>query len=290
MTDELERRLRDAFREAPSPPAPRALVAALERVPDVPFAERRRSGRRPSPLWGAFGLAAVLALGGALALSIGQRGATPVPSGGPVSPSGPTGSAGPGIVLEFAPTNGVAPTAEEVAAVIEVVRRRIEAAGYGTVAVTRTGESRIVVEVASGLDRDSVRRLAAQTGRVDFIALGERAAEAGDIIDDEGRSSLFTGAAVASATVEDDPGLGRVLDLALEPAAARILADYTSANVGSYLAITLDGRVVAAPLIQSSIPDGRIRIASGTEGGFSDEEVRDLVAILTSGPLPVPLR
>ena len=81
MNDVAERRLRAAFRREALPAAPPTLVAALERLPDV-IAARPGPRRRPV-LRAALGLAAVLALGGTVAVSIGQRGPTPAPSGGP---------------------------------------------------------------------------------------------------------------------------------------------------------------------------------------------------------------
>ena len=44
MSDDLEPRLRNAFREAPLPSAPAGLVDALERIPDARVARRARSG------------------------------------------------------------------------------------------------------------------------------------------------------------------------------------------------------------------------------------------------------
>ena len=80
-------------------------------------------------------------------------------------------------------------------------------------------------------------------------------------------------------------GLGQfgnpMIEFTLKPEAAEVFAEATGQNVGSGLAIVLDGRVVSAPLIKSRITDrGMI------EGNFSKQETQDLVALLRSGALP----
>ena len=75
--DELETRLHRTFRSGDLPHAPGRLLDALERVPDAPVVARgakdtgRRRGRATG--FGLLGLAAVLVVGGALALSGGSR-------------------------------------------------------------------------------------------------------------------------------------------------------------------------------------------------------------------------
>ncbi len=55
----------------------------------------------------------------------------------------------------------------------------------------------------------------------------------------------------------------------------------TGENVGRGLAIVLDGKVVSSPRINSRITDSGI-----IEGGFTDQDVQDLVTTLRSGALP----
>jgi preprotein translocase subunit SecD len=67
---------------------------------------------------------------------------------------------------------------------------------------------------------------------------------------------------------------------------ATAFGDFTQKNVGRYLAITLDKRVLSAPVIQSPIIGGQGRIT----GRFQLEEVRNIVIQLKYGALPVPLK
>ncbi len=64
-----------------------------------------------------------------------------------------------------------------------------------------------------------------------------------------------------------------------------LFANYTSQNVGKYLAIVLDKRVISCPSIQSAITDGSGRIT----GQFSLQEAKNMVIVLKYGALPVPL-
>lgn len=69
---------------------------------------------------------------------------------------------------------------------------------------------------------------------------------------------------------------------------ARKFATVTAANVGRRLAIILDNRVQLAPVIEERIPSGDVRITGGG-GGFTQQEVGDIVLLLKSGALPASL-
>jgi preprotein translocase subunit SecD len=84
-------------------------------------------------------------------------------------------------------------------------------------------------------------------------------------------------------------GLGQfnepVVYFFLKPEGARLFGEATAANVGRYLAIVLDGKVRSAPQINSKITD------EGTiSGGFTQQEVEDLVTVLRSGSLPAGIK
>jgi preprotein translocase subunit SecD len=68
--------------------------------------------------------------------------------------------------------------------------------------------------------------------------------------------------------------------------AAPKFADFTSRNVGKYLAIALDKKIISCPVINNAITKGKGVI----EGRFTLEEARSLLVQLQYGALPVPLR
>jgi len=66
-------------------------------------------------------------------------------------------------------------------------------------------------------------------------------------------------------------------------------ANYTADHVRDYFAIVLDGKVITAPVINSSIPNGQVEIESGGIGGYPLADAQNLVTILQFGQLPFPI-
>ena len=60
----------------------------------------------------------------------------------------------------------------------------------------------------------------------------------------------------------------RTVDFTLSGEGKDLFAEYTADNIGKYFAIVLDGEVISAPVIQSSIPNGQVQIQSGGIGGY----------------------
>lgn len=117
----------------------------------------------------------------------------------------------------------------------------------------------------------------------------------GDVLNEEGlatgkqyyaveRTALVTDTGIRSAS----PSVGQfnhpIVKFSLMPKAGEAFGRATEANIGSGIAIVLDGEVLSAPVIQARITDEGI-----IEGGFTEMEARDLALLLTSGPLPARL-
>ncbi|OBA79501.1 protein-export membrane protein SecD [Mycobacterium sp. 1164966.3] len=81
-------------------------------------------------------------------------------------------------------------------------------------------------------------------------------------------------------------GLGYVVDLQFKPAAAATWADFTTKNVGTQTAFTLDSQVVSAPVIQEAIPGGRTQI-NGGDPPFTASTAKQLANVLKYGSLPL---
>ncbi|HNY01128.1 MAG TPA: hypothetical protein PKG48_01005 [Bacteroidales bacterium] len=64
----------------------------------------------------------------------------------------------------------------------------------------------------------------------------------------------------------------------------KALEDLTAGNMGKPVAFVVDDNVYSAPVITDKISHGQISL---TGSGFSTAEVRKLVAILSSGPVPL---
>ena len=76
-----------------------------------------------------------------------------------------------------------------------------------------------------------------------------------------------------------------MVQFSLTPEAGEAFGRTTEANIGSGIAIILDGEVLSAPVIRARITDEGI-----IEGAFSEQEAQELAVLLGSGPLPARVR
>ena len=289
MTDLLlddgafERALRAALDDLAPDRTPDSLRAAVAAVP-----LRRGRGRatRGRMLFAAMGMAAavVVAVAG-LAVVTG-----PSWSIGVLAPDGtpPPASPTPGtetFVFRVVPADGSTATKAQVTAVDDAMAARLRAYGIGTFS-SSAADDRITLEVPmppGAGSREAIRALLGTTG---VFSVGQPVAtppEPGDRVDGP---PLLTGEDVTSATAVTDQAGVPTLELTLTGSAAAALADATSAHIGEYLPIALDGVAIVAPVIQAEIPGGQILIS------FSSDDTTTaarLAAILQSGPLPQPV-
>jgi hypothetical protein len=287
MSDDLEQRLRNSFRQAGLPAAPAGLGDALERVTDMPVVRRRRIGRST---WAPLAVAAALALAAAVAISGGQRGITPAPTSTPLPQAtlSPVPAGVLRVVYQAQPVGDSQPTAGDMDAIAAIVKGRLAAAAVTGAVVRVDGVDRLVVELPATGDIDALRAYIGQTGRIDFVPLGTTPKEIGDVIDPVKLPALFSSDQIESASVTDGQQ-GRTVTFVLREPGAGLFADYTSTHVGEYFAIVLDSKVVSAPVINSEIAGGHVEITSGGVGGFALDEARRLAGLMQFGSRPYPL-
>ena len=196
-----------------------------------------------------------------------------------------------GLRVEYQaiPVEGTSPGPGDMAVIKDIVERRVNQTGVSEPVVVTQGTDRVVVELPGVTDPESIRRLVGQTGRLDFVPLGQTQVQEGQVLDLNVNPPLFSGDEVQSATVGTDQNGRPAVDFVLKGEGAKLFGDYTTQHVGDFFAITLDGAVISAPVIQSPIPDGRGQITGGT-GGFPITEAQNLVTILKFGSLPFPIR
>ena len=76
------------------------------------------------------------------------------------------------------------------------------------------------------------------------------------------------------------------INFSLNSEGSKIFGDYTTAHVGDYLAIVLDGTIISDPQVQNPIPNG-----SGViQGSFTYDSANSLAIQLRYGSLPVPMK
>ncbi|MBI4506897.1 MAG: protein translocase subunit SecD, partial [Chloroflexi bacterium] len=97
--------------------------------------------------------------------------------------------------------------------------------------------------------------------------------------------TILTGEHLADAGVVFNQGRPEI-SFRMRGDGVKIFGDYTSTNVGRYLAIVLDKRVISSPRIQSPIVGGDGVIT----GAFTLEEARRLAIQLKYGALPVAMK
>ena len=166
----------------------------------------------------------------------------------------------------------------------------MNATGVSEPLVTTQGSDRIVIELPGVSDPDAIRRLVGQTGRLDFVPLGQVTKNAGDTIDETQFPPLFSGEQLANAQIGTDQLGKRVVTFSLKDQGAKLFADYTGQHVGDYFAIVLDGKVISAPVINGAIPGGNVQISQDNSiGGYPLKEATELVTVLQFGSLPFPV-
>lgn len=275
--DDLEAGLSRAFHREPLPVAPDRLRDGLIGVVAAGTIGARGRASRRSTL-GLLGLAAVLVVGGAIALSGGGERREPLPSTQP--------GIGGGTRIPYEPqwSAAVPATPEARAELVRVLRTRLVAAGLPNASVEDSGAEQLVVDLPPAADVEATRQLLSTTGVVAFVPLGQEDVPVGKAVDLALHLALFDGTAILSASMGSGQTGDAVLNIFLRPDAANAFGAYTAAHVGDSFAITVDGVVAIAPRINSAIPGGQIEIGSPDLGS---DALRRIAELMTSGPLPV---
>ncbi|HSK81532.1 MAG TPA: protein translocase subunit SecD [Thermoanaerobaculia bacterium] len=201
----------------------------------------------------------------------------------------------------------------------QTIGNRIDAYGVAEPVIVPASDYRIDVQLPGVDDPERVRNLIKSTAFLEFRLVrlpkgggGVSSREEilanyggqlpenleileGDIRDDQGNKvgeQFYAVEKVRTVTGRDlktaRPGLGQfrdpIVEFSLTPTGADAFARLTGENVGSGLAIVLDGRVVSAPVINSQIRDSGL-----IEGSFTQQEAQDLATVLKSGALPAEI-
>jgi len=226
------------------------------------------------------------------------------------------------VLLEADLPPGTAPEASSMEAAKQIVERRVNALGVAEPLVQTQGEqqNRILVELPGYGDPEQAVATIKETGLLEFVIIppGELPPAEGTEIKtycpnvaqvDCGNPlhsppptettvttetvpgptyvTLMTGAALSTANVTTNPTSGAIeISFVLGAEGTRLFAEHTARNVGNFLAIVLDKRIISAPSINDAIPNGQGQIS----GNFTLESANQLALQLRYGALPVPLK
>jgi protein-export membrane protein SecD len=183
---------------------------------------------------------------------------------------------------------------------IEIIRRRIDETGTREPTIIRQGEDRIVVQLPGVKDPERVKALIGRTAKLVFRLVDEQAVLSGQLPPtsqwvegaDENEERLplqkrimLTGENLVDAQQSFDSAGLPVVSFKFDGPGGSKFAQVTSANVGRRFAITLDDKIISAPVIRDAILGGSGIIS----GNFTAETARDLALLLRAGALPAPL-
>ena len=170
------------------------------------------------------------------------------------------------------------PSAEDMNAANNLLRRRLDERGYTEATTGREGSRQIRVNIPGVEDPE---RAVAEIGRTAMLSF-----------QDEAGNTLLTGAEVSRARRMMDQGhagVGRiVVGLDFTSEGARLFENATRDNLGQVIYIYMDERIVSAPVVNSVIMGGNA-IIDGGHMGFTAEEADELANAINQGALPFGL-
>ena len=149
-----------------------------------------------------------------------------------------------------------------------------------------SGDSRLIVELPGVTDVAEAIKVIGQTPYLEFREVKQGQTAISENSEDWAPTEL-TGKNLEIASVQFDPQSGRpVIGLNFDDEGSRLFEEITRRNVGQLLAVFLDGQLLQAPTVQTTIAGGEAIIT----GSFSIQEARTIVSRLNSGALPVPIK
>lgn len=171
------------------------------------------------------------------------------------------------ITLQSVPDNA---SAKQLSESKKILLRRLEFMSLRDFQVMQNNvKSELVVTVGDSLARETLSELLLIRGHVSFKADSILAFHEEDILE-----------AHADFEHPEYP----TLCITFKEKAWKEWDKMTIRNMNKPLAFLIDDKVYASPRILGEIPHGKISL---TGSGFSKTEVRKLVAIISSGPLPL---
>lgn len=205
------------------------------------------------------------------------------------------------IVVQLSEAERAATDNRTIQQSLEIIRRRVDAAGTREPTIQRQGEDRILIQVPGIGSASELKKLIGTTAKLTFHPVVGRTADAGaspgarnlllPAMGEDGQyyiveqTPVVTGEDLTDAQPAFDQNNRPAVSFRFNPSGGRKFGDYTANNIGSPFAIVLDNEVISAPVIQSHIAGGSGIIT----GNFSVEESTNLAVLLRAGALPAEM-
>ena len=184
---------------------------------------------------------------------------------------------------------------------LEIIRRRVDAAGTREPSILRQGSDRILIEVPGIGSAAELKAIIGTTAKLTFNHVDRRTSNPNEapglnmvlLPDAENPAEFYvldeapvvTGEELTDARPDFDQNNRPAVSFKFDVTGARKFGEYTGAHIGEPFAIVLDNEVISAPTIQSAITGGSGIIT----GNFTLEETTNLAVLLRSGALPAEM-
>lgn len=242
----------------------------------------------------------------------GSRGVTPLPKAvfsptasatvgvthSPVAVPPPVGNSTIRVTLEAVPGQGT-PSPAQMQTAGALLAERLASYGFKNAQISQvTLNNQLALQVdVSHVSSDQSRTLEALlvTGQLEFWSTGAVPVPTNAFFDptqyiqnnNGSTSGLFTNTDLDTSKifVDQDPAGRPQINLAMKGSAAGRFFTFTQQNIGQYLTITLDRKVITSAVIQSAI-NGPFVIS----GSFTTSQANVFASIIKYSALPVALR
>ncbi|WP_127900493.1 protein translocase subunit SecD [Solirhodobacter olei] len=210
-------------------------------------------------------------------------------------------AAGNSITIQLSPAEKAATDQRTMQQSLEIVRRRIDAAGTREPTIQQEGSDRILIEVPGIGSAEQLKALIGTTARLTFNKVVGRTSDAhaipgagNSLVPSEDQKGLYyiiddtpvvTGEDLTDAQPSFDQNGQPAVDFRFDTTGARKFGDYTATHIGQPFAIVLDNKVISAPVIQAHIAGGSGIIT----GNFTVQSSTQLAVLLRAGALPAKM-
>lgn len=149
-----------------------------------------------------------------------------------------------------------------------------------------SGYTYVSVELPGVKDPQEALSIVGNTGNLEIIDTGSTYLQAGTAVTEGQYPIRFTGRDLDpnAISVGFDDANQPIIQFAMQGSSKDKFADYTQKNIGNYLTITLDNKVISSATIQSQITGpGQI------SGSFTLAEAQNISTLMKYGALPLTL-
>ncbi len=176
------------------------------------------------------------------------------------------------IVITLSDAEKVATDTRTMQQSLEIIRRRVDAAGTREPSIQRQGTDRILIEVPGIGSASDLKKIIGTTAKLTFSPVVSRTSNANAapgpqnvLLPDANQpgeyyvveaAPVVTGEMLTDAQPSFDQNNRPAVSFKFDVTGARKFGEYTGAHIGEPFAIVLDNEVISAPTIQSAITGG----------------------------------